>query len=155
MEDGLISIFKRDRFAIYGIDDFICVHSIKMRSRNKSRRGRSGRMGGSTPPQNVEMPNVASMNVAPGHLDDIFAGAPALQLQQNVPQIHQVQGNHQFETVQRALNQNVQMVPAGQIGLAFNPPPHAPQGPIGGRPHKSRRHKTRRHKSHRRKSHRR
>lgn len=125
-----------------------------MRSRNKSRRGRSGRTGGSTPSPNVEMPNVASMNPLEG-----VNAPPALQLQHAVPVTlaHQVGNQHEFVAVQpQAANQNVQMVPAGPVGLVFNPPPHAPQGPIGGRPHKSRRHKTRRHKSHRRKkSHRR
>jgi len=114
-------------------------------------------------------PNVEIPNAAPANLAALIAGAPALQLQQNVPQIHQAQvgNNHQFEDVQHAINQNVHMVPPvqeGPIGLVFNPPPgvqlpgaqpgpHNPQGPIGGR--KSRRRKSHRRKSYRRKSHRR
>ena len=90
-------------------------------------------------PNDVEMPNTGPVNP----LEEIIA-PPAPQL------------------IRQVINQNELMAPnqpaQGHLGLVFNPNPHAPrgpQGPIGGRRHKSRRHKSHRRKSHRRKSHRR
>jgi len=150
------------------------------RSARRSRSGRRVRSGGANDMNysgiemsNTERANAANAaaaaaanappmnaNVPANPLEGVNA-PPALQLHHAVPVVlqHQVGNQHHLVGVQpRAANQNVQMVPAGPVGLVFNPPPqvpHNPQGPIGGRPHKSRRHKTRRHKSHRRKSHRR
>jgi len=108
-----------------------------MPSLNKSRRRRSsrrGRLGGSiSPPQAAPMNPPQGVNPPP---------APQL-IHQNGYYPH-AQLNPQNPPVQ------------GALGLVFNPNPHAPyvphnpQGPVGGRRHKSRRHKSHRRKSHRR-----
>ena len=110
-----------------------------MRSYKRTRRSRSARrsrLGGSTPPPNVEMPN-ASPNVEMPNaaLAPLDGPAPLAD-----PLIREVR------------NQNALMapdLPAGRIGLVFNPPPHVQQI----QQHAGR--KSRRYKSHRRKSHRR
>jgi hypothetical protein len=110
-----------------------------MRSYNKSRRSRStkrARMGGSTPPNNMNVnapANLEMPNATPALLDGPVPLAGPL--------------------IREVRNQNTLMVPdvpTGQIGLVFGPPLGAQ--PLGAQ-HAGR--KSHRRKSHRRKSHRR
>lgn len=181
IEDSPISIFKRDRFEIYGMSRrFICVYSITMRSYKKSRRSRSrrhGRLGGSTPPPNnmndsspnahVNM-NVNESNAQPMNIydDDNMPPAPPLVHAASNPHIYAPPAPLLIHEQVHQLNPlnppNPQNPPAqGALGLVFAPPPGVQLPGAQPGPHnpqgpiggrKSRRRKSHRRKSYRRKS---